>query len=90
MRSQYQQLNPLALAVAAGATELVGSVLLGFWMMATMGGPSMMGVYSHRSAMALIVAWWIGVLLAALAGALFAWVYNAVNATNVTTLEPPA
>jgi hypothetical protein len=81
MQSQwYQQLNPLALAIAAGATWLLGSLLFGFTMMGIMGGPWMMGVYGHGSAMALSAMWWIGALLAAFGGALFAWIYNALNA----------
>lgn len=84
MQSQrYQPLNPLAIAVAAGVTWLLGSLLFGFSMMAMMGGimggPGMMGVYSHGSAMALSTMWWIGAVLAALTGAFFAWIYNAVN-----------
>jgi hypothetical protein len=81
MQSQrYQQLNPLALAVAAGVTWLLGSLLFGFSMVGMMGGPGMMDAYSHGSAMGLSAMWWIGALLAALAGAFFAWLSNAVNA----------
>lgn len=81
---RYQQLNPVALAVAGGVTWLLGSLLFGFSMMGMMGGmmgsPGMMGAYSHGSAMALSAMWWIGALLAALIGAFFAWIYNGVNA----------
>ena len=81
MQSQrYQPLNPLGLAVAAGITWLLGSLLFGFAMMGMMGGPGMMGAYSHGSAMGLSAMWWIGALLATLAGAFFAWIYNGVNA----------
>ena len=83
MQSQrYQQLSPVALAVAAGVTWLVGSLLFGFSMMGMMGGPGMMGVYSHGSAMALSAMWWIGSLVAALVGAFFAWIYNTINAKS--------
>jgi hypothetical protein len=77
---RHQQLNPLAFAVAAGVTWLLGSLLFGFSMMGMMGGPGMMGAYTHGSAMGLSAMWWIGALLAGFAGAFFAWLYNTVNA----------
>ena len=81
MQSQrYQQLNPLALAAAAGGTGLIVLLVVGISMAAMMGRYGMMRPYSHGAAIALGAMLWGGALLAALAGAIFAWLYNAVNA----------
>lgn len=89
MKSQrYQQLNPLALAVAAGCTELIVSLFVGLSMMGMMGGPAMMGAYTHGSAMALGAMWWIGAFLTALGGAAFAWIYNAINTSRSSVGKP--
>lgn len=72
--TQYQRLNPLACAVAAGCTELIFVLIIGFPMigMGMMGG--MMGGYAFGA------LWWLGgAAIAALAGAVFASIYNAVN-----------
>jgi hypothetical protein len=75
--TRYQQLNPLALAVAAGCTELISALLISFPMMGMMG--------QARSYAGFAITWWIGgAVLSALAGAIFAWVYNAVNASSET------
>lgn len=76
---QYQQLNPLGTAVAAGCTELIFVLMVGLPMMSMSGmmgaGSGMMG---HGYGFGF--AWWFGgALLSALAGAVFAWIYNAVN-----------
>lgn len=79
MESQrYAQLNPLAAAVAAGTTALFGYLLIGLPMAGMMGsyyGRWGMGYGWHPFAF----MWMGGIFTAALAGAIFAWVYNAVN-----------
>ena len=85
---RYQRLNPLALAVASGCLALIAPLLIGFPMMSMgrmMGGygPSA-GVYGPpwgygTGYLGFGVLWIVGALLAALAGAIFAWIYNAVN-----------
>jgi hypothetical protein len=96
MESQRnQQLNPLALAIAAGATALILSLLVGLPMMGIgggmMGGYSggMMGGYSGGMMGGSVhpfvgfgAIWLVCVLIAALAGALLAWIYNAANAAS--------
>ena len=81
MQSQrYEHLNPVAFAVAAGVTGLVVSMLVGISMVGMMGTGGMMLPTNHGAAMALSAMWWGGALLAALAGAVFAWIYNALSA----------
>ncbi len=94
---RYQQLNPAALAIAAGSVAFIGSIVL---RVGIMGMTGMMGGYGHGGAMdgnqgmmgsygnmwggistgyvvAGVIVW---ALLAALLGATFAWIYNALNA----------
>jgi hypothetical protein len=97
--NRYQQLNPLAVAIAAGCTELV-SALVVWWSMAgmtggyggvmgggtTMGGPMMRG---PGIGFGYGLIWWLGgALLTALAGAFFAWIYNAINARSAGAGHP--
>ncbi len=86
MTSQrYQQLNPLALAVAAACTAFIAPLLIGLpmmgigGMMGRYGGGGMWG-YPSGYAFGFGTFWIVGALLAALGGAIFAWIYNAVNA----------
>lgn len=92
---QYQKLNPLALAIAAGAAAIIISLFIGLPMMGfggMMGGGMMgggyngqgwmMGGYGNGSVLGFGITWIVGVLVAALAGAIVAWVYNAVNAAR--------
>lgn len=92
MESQrYQLLNPLAFAAAAGCTELIAALFVAVPMMGMVGWyhpGGMMSWYGTGLPLGFGIAWWIGGgLLTALAGAIFAWIYNAVNAgaraTNV-------
>lgn len=84
---RYQQLNPLGLAVAAGITELLGVLLLGFPMISMMNGYGhMMPGYTFGMG---AVWWFTGAILAALAGAVFAWIYNVVNAAKTSALNAP-
>lgn len=83
MKSQdYARLNPLAAAVAAGVTALLGFLLVGLPMTGMMAGYAgagwMMGGggYGYHAGSGFL--WLGGVLAAALAGAVFAWIYNAV------------
>lgn len=83
--TRYQQLNPTACAIAAGCTALILVLILGFPMMGTGmmgGGYGMMahgyGMMAHGYGMG--IAWWLGgAVVTALAGALFAWIYNALT-----------
>jgi phosphate/sulfate permease len=84
----YQTLNPGALAIASGFTAIVISFLIGLPMM---GFGSMMGAYYGTGWMmggygpgfiGFGLMWIVGGLVAALGGALVAWVYNAVNASQ--------
>ena len=91
---RYQQLNPMALAIAAGCSALIAPLLIGFpmmgigGMMGGHGGGGMMGGYGgggmwgYHSAYAVGFGmfWIVGAFLSALLGAIFAWIYNAVNA----------
>jgi hypothetical protein len=81
MQSQrYQQLNPLALAVAAGSTELITALIISF---PTIGMMRMMSGYGHMM-WGVGITWWLGgAVISALAGAIFAWIYNAVNAPSI-------
>jgi len=92
--NRYQQLNPLAVAVAAGCTELVSSLIVWWSMMGMMGGyGGMMGGYGGMMRgpgggfpIGYGIFWWVGsAMLTALAGALFAWIYNAINASSKRT-----
>lgn len=85
---QYQKLNPAALAVAFAVSAIVVSFFIGVPMM---GFGSMMGGYYGTGWMmggygpgiiGFGLMWLVGALIAALAGALVAWVYNAVNAAR--------
>jgi hypothetical protein len=82
---RYQQLNPMALAIAAGCTALIAPLLIGFPMMGIggmMGGHGGGGMWGYHSAYAVGFGmfWIAGAFLSALLGAIFAWIYNAVNA----------
>ncbi len=78
----YQQLNPLAMAVAAACAEVIAVLLFALPMLGMMGGyGSMMGGYGHMGSFGFgfgIVWLLAGAVLAALLGAIFAWIYNAV------------
>ena len=77
--TRYQQLNPLACAIAAGCSFLIFVLIIGF-PMASMSG--MMGAYGGMMVRGYGIgfAWWFGgAVAAALAGAVFAWIYNAIN-----------
>lgn len=79
---EYNQLNPAALAIAAGVTAIIlsfvfGMPMLGFGAMMNgyHGGGWMMGGFGYAG-----VAMWVAAgLVSALAGALAAWIYNAIN-----------
>lgn len=77
--TRYQRLNPIAAALAAGCTALLFGLILG----APMFGAGMMGgsgMIMHEYGYGFTIAWWFaGALVAALAGAVFAWIYNAFN-----------
>lgn len=95
MSQHYARLNPLAMAVAAACAEIVGAILIGLPMLGMMGGNGHMpGGYGMMGGFGLFgIAWWLGgALLFALLGAIFAWIYNAVNAaapqTTGTTGQP--
>ena len=70
-------LNPLACGIAAGLTELIFALIIGF----PMFGMGMMGESGGMMAgYGFAVLWWLGgALIAALGGAVFAGIYNAVN-----------
>ena len=80
----YCQLDPLAAAIAAGASALLLDLIMGFSMMGMMGSGENAGMGSMM--MMPSSGWHMGfmgfgsVLLAALAGAVFAWVYNWIAA----------
>lgn len=84
---QYQQLNPPALATATGVAAIVVSLFVGLPMMGfggmmggyDGGGGWMMGRYGPGYVFGFGIMWIVGALVAALAGAIVAWVYNAVN-----------
>jgi ABC-type branched-subunit amino acid transport system permease subunit len=92
MEYRYQKLNPLALAIAAGAVAIVISLFIGLPMMGfggMMGGRYgnsgqgwMMRGYGNGTVLGFGTLWIVGALVAALAGAIFAWVYNAVSAAQ--------
>lgn len=98
MESQrYQQLNPTAFAAAAGCVELIIALFVAFPMIGIDGWyrpRGMMSWYGTGLPFAFGIVWWIGgAVLAALVGAFFAWIYNAVNAGARTAgrgSEPPA
>lgn len=78
--TRYQRVNPLACALAAGITELVFVLVIG-WPMIGMGG-GMMGGYggTMHNAFGIGVVWWLGgAVVTGVAGAFFAWLYNATN-----------
>jgi len=90
---QYQRLNPLALGVAAAVAAIVVSLLFGLPAMGFggmmggryggYGGPGwMMGGFGNGFFLGFGMMWLVGVLVAALAGATVAWVYNAVHASR--------
>lgn len=91
MTSQhYQQLNPLALAVAAGCTAVIAPVLIGLPMMGF--GGMMGGMWGYHGGYSFgwgfgLLSWAVGVLLAALIGATFAWIYNAVNHASASSSD---
>jgi hypothetical protein len=80
---QYQRMNPLACAIAAGGTELIFVLIFGLPMMSMsgmMGGYGAMMGRGYAHGVGAGVVWWIGgALVVALAGAVFAWIYNAVT-----------
>lgn len=70
-------MNPLACAIAAGCTELILALIIGLPML---GG--MMGNYDGmmRHGYGVGIVWWLGgAVVSALAGAVFAGIYNIVN-----------
>ena len=76
--TQYQRLNPFASALATGCTELIFALIVGLPMMG-MGG-MMNGYGMMGQGYAVGLSWWLGgAVVAALAGAVFAWLYNAFN-----------
>jgi hypothetical protein len=90
---QYQRLNPLAFAIAAGVAAIVVSLLFGLPAMGFggmmggryggYGGPGWMtGGFGNGSFLGFGIMWLVGVLVVALAGATVAWVYNAVHTTR--------
>lgn len=89
MESQYHKLNPSALATATAVAAIVVSLFVGFPMLGFGGmmhgygeGGSMMGRYGSGYVLGFGLMWIVGALVAALAGAVVAWVYNAVNAAQ--------
>jgi hypothetical protein len=77
---QYQRLNPVATAIAAGCTELLFALFVGFRMMGMMSQYGHMGWSGPGITFGTGLVWWLGgALLTALAGAAFAWIYNAIN-----------
>jgi hypothetical protein len=98
MESQryHQQLSPLGLAIAAGATALILSLLVGLPMMGIGGiGGGMMGGYGRgmmwggyaQPFVGFDVMWIVCALIAALAGAILAWIYNAVNVASSRNVQ---
>ena len=91
--SKYQKLNPFALAIA-GAAAATSTFLFFSLPMSGFGGMMgadhggfrsggwMMGGYGNAPAFGFGMMWFFGAILAALAGAVVAWVYNAVNAAS--------
>ena len=81
---RYQKLNPLALAAAFAVTSVVISFFIGLPMMGfggMMGGRYGMGwMMDGYGIVGFGLMWIVGALIAALAGAIVAWVYNAVDA----------
>ena len=77
--TQQFRLNPLSVALAAACTVVVAALVIGLPMAGMMGGYGRMmgggGSFGFG-----ILGWLAGALFAALLGALFAWVYNAVSA----------
>lgn len=72
--TQYRRLNPAASAVAAGCTELIFVLFIGLPMVGMHMMGRMMGLYAFG------VLWWLGgAVLAAVGGAVFASIYNALN-----------
>ena len=92
----YAQLNPVAAAVAAAVTGLLCYLAVGLpiagmmgvgsyyghgWMRGGYGaGP---GAFGFLSISAIVMA----IVISALGGAIFAWVYNAVNGVRRTQVE---
>lgn len=91
---RYAQLNPGAFALAAGCVALVGTLVMAF---PTVGMMSYMGpYYGHMWGGAAwpffgIVGWIGSAICAAIAGAIFAWIYNAANASRTASSsdQPP-
>lgn len=104
-QQRYSQLNPLAIALAAGCVALVGFFLMVpmFGMMSGGGYGGMsrgdMGPYANGhmwgpGAWPLFsLIWAVGsAICVAIVGAIFAWVYNALNARREpsSSEQPPA
>ena len=96
MKSQHHhKLNPAALAIAAGVAAIVISLLVGLPMIgfggmmaghAGYGGQGwMMGGAGYGFGLSM---WIVGALFAAFAGAIVAWVYNAVQAAQRKNTVP--
>jgi hypothetical protein len=88
---RYTHLNPLAMAVASGCTELLLVLISGARAMSLMRGYGHMGWVGPVFPFAFRFVWWVGgALLTALGGAVFAWIYNAVNgrAAVAETAQP--
>jgi hypothetical protein len=88
----YQQLNPLAAAVAAACTELLAALLIALPML-SMGGRMMGGQTGMMGGSGPMIgfaaAWWLGgAILFAVFGAVFAWIYNAVIAASSRNVQP--
>lgn len=89
----YQQLNPLATAVAAACAVLIGTLLIGLPMMGFGGYGHMMGSGYPMMGSAGFwfgygILWWLGsALLFGIAAAIFAWIYNMVNAASSHTIR---
>ena len=89
MESQrYQRLNPIATAVAAGCTEILFALFVGFRMMGMMSQYGHVGWSGPSFTFGTGLVWWFGsALLTALAGAVFAWIYNAINGTTLSAIS---
>jgi hypothetical protein len=85
---RYQPLSPRGFAIAASCLALIAPLLAGFPMMGMMGGyrgQGMMWLYPPGHMLGFGIFWIAGALLAALAAAIFAWIYNAVSIGRADT-----
>ncbi|TAM59541.1 hypothetical protein EPN52_07565 [bacterium] len=79
---RYQPLSPAAMAVAFAVLALLGAFSMGMPFMLGMGSMMGLGATGWPGFGLLGLLW--GVALAALGGAIVAWVYNAVIGTRTT------